>query len=109
MKRLFGVLALAAFIAVSLFVGTASADDTGFFTAARDRGVDIFKNTKTLIFIVGAFGLMVLAVGAIFGKMAWKTFAYLAIGLLILVGAGAIVDYFARDGQWASDLADTLQ
>ena len=107
MKRLFGILALAVLVAVALFAGDAYATD--FFTAARVKGTNIFKNTKTLIFIVGAFGLMVLAVGAIFGKMAWKTFAYLAIGLLILVGAGAIVDYFAGDGNWATDMGDTLQ
>ena len=67
-----------------------------FFTAAQIKAENIFRNTKSLVYIVAAFGIMVLAVGAIFGKMAWKTFAYLAIGLLILAGAGGIIEYLTN-------------
>lgn len=113
MKRLLGIVTLALLVAVVFFAGDALAVNDQFFDQARRKASDVFKNTKTLIYIVGAFGLLVLAVGAIFGKMAWKTFAYLAIGLLILVGAGAIVDYFVADtsggGPLEDQLADTLR
>ena len=82
-----------------------------FFEAAQTKSTQIFKDTKTIIYIVGAFGLMVLAVGAIFGKMAWKTFAYLAIGLLLLAGAGGIIDYLVygkNQGTFGTTLGDTL-
>ena len=79
-----------------------------FFDAAQQKSADVFKNTKTIIYIVGAFGLMVLAVGAIFGKLAWRTLAYLAIGLLLLVGAGGIVDYFVGKSSLETTLGDSL-
>ena len=87
-----------------------SKDGVKFFRAATKKSADIFKNTKTVIYIVGAFGLMVIAVGAIFGKLAWRTLAYLAIGLLLLVGAGAIIDYFVADDNviLETGLNDTL-
>ena len=111
MKRLLSILSLALLVAVVFCAGDALAVNDTFFQKARDKASDVFKNTKTIVYIVGAFGLMVIAIGAIFGKLAWKTFAYLAIGLLILVGAGAIVDYFVADstyGDLEGNLADTL-
>ncbi|MBP5160808.1 MAG: hypothetical protein ILP11_02010 [Alphaproteobacteria bacterium] len=89
---------------------TQPGDGVQFFSAAQTKATDIFRRTKTIIYIVGAFGLMVLAVGAIFGKMAWKTLAYLALGLLLLVGAGGIITYLVGTGDFASSeqLNDTL-
>ena len=75
---------------------TTSGGNVQFFTAAQIKAENIFRNTKSLIYIVAAFGIMVLAVGAIFGKMAWRTFAYLALGLLILAGAGSIIEYLTN-------------
>ena len=109
MKRLFNILTLAVLVAVTMFAADAFADDPGnFFENAKDKATNIFQQTKTLIFIVGAFRLMVLAVGAIFGKMAWKTFAYLALGLLILIGAGALITYLVNDQSWQGNIVDTL-
>lgn len=87
-------------------------DGVQFFSAAQTKATDLFRKTKTIIYIVGAFGLMVIAVGAIFGKLAWKTLAYLALGLLLLVGAGGIITYLVgeKDGDWSAQdkLNDTL-
>lgn len=60
---------------------------------AATKALNAFKATRTIIFIVGGFGLVGIAFAAIFGKINWKWFAALAVGLGILAAAGAIVKY----------------
>ena len=55
----------------------------------------MFSSVKTIIFIIGGFGLVGLAWAAIFGKVNWKWFAALAVGLAILAAANAVVQYAA--------------
>lgn len=69
------------------------------------KAVDIFNNVRSVIFIVGGFALMVLAVAAIFGKMDWKAFAYLGIGLIILALAGSVIGFFVGETN-ITDLTD---
>ena len=52
-----------------------------------------FYNVRTVIFILGGFGLVALAFFAIFGKLQWKWFAALCVGLAIVAAAGFIIDY----------------
>ena len=52
-----------------------------------------FYNVRTVIFILGGFGLVGLAFFAIFGKIQWKWFAALCVGLAIVAAAGFIIDY----------------
>ena len=58
---------------------------------AQSKAVAVFKSVKAIIFVVGGFGLVALAFMAIFGKLDWKKFAMLAVGLAILAAAGAVV------------------
>ena len=74
---------------------------------AQSKAVAVFKSVKAIIFVVGGFGLVALAFMAIFGKLDWKKFAMLAVGLAILAAAGAIVDYSTGAGA-GSELADTF-
>lgn len=60
---------------------------------AAKKALQAFQATRTIVFIVGGFGLVGIACAAIFGKMNWKWFAFLAVGLAILAAAGSIVDY----------------
>ena len=78
------------------------AADTVFATVTT-KSKDLFENVKKVVFVVGGFGLVGLAVGAIFGAVKWKWFASLAIGLAILAVAGAIVDYVTGAGPGFSD------
>lgn len=64
---------------------------------AKAKAFTTFNNVKSIIFIVGGFGLVLLAFGAIFGKIKWSAFASLAVGLAILAAAGAIVRYATGD------------
>ena len=52
-----------------------------------------------MIFIIGGFGLIGLAFAAIFGKVNWKWFAGLCVGLGIVAIAGLIVDYVTENDQ----------
>ena len=65
---------------------------------AAGKALAAFKATRTIIFIVGGFGLVGIAFAAIFGKINWKWFAALAVGLGILAAAGAIVQYATTAG-----------
>ncbi len=75
------------------FTAQAFADSSGPFGTVTKKLSEAFTNTRTVIFVVGGFGLVGLAVGAIFGKVNWKWFASLAIGLVIVAVAGAIIKY----------------
>ena len=104
---------------VMLFAMTGDADAAGtsVMTTAKNKAVSVFKAVKTIVFVVGGFGLVGLGFAAIFGKIKWTWLAALAAGLAIVALAGAVVDY-VTDGNkgsgtgytnWSGDsFGDTL-
>lgn len=81
------------FAFLSLMSGNAiAADDTIMDTAAKKVG-NVFRSVKTIVYILGGFGLVGLAWAAIFKKVDFKWLAALATGLAILAAASAIVEY----------------
>lgn len=74
-----------------------SSSGQSVMSLAASKGVNTFKAVRTIIFIVGGFGLVGVAFGAIFGKINWKWFAGLAVGLAILAAAGSVVTYATGD------------
>ncbi|MBE6445394.1 MAG: hypothetical protein E7019_05035 [Alphaproteobacteria bacterium] len=99
---------LVAVFALLAMSGEASAQTV--MNVAKDKGLATFKAVKTIIFIVGGFGLVGVAFGAIFGKINWKWFAGLAVGLAILAAAGSIVTYATGTGELNSsgDFGDSF-
>lgn len=93
-KLLKGLLVLAVVCTATL----AFADDDGFFTTASSRFMQTFKNVRTMVLIFGGFGLVVLAVAAILGKVKWAALGALAAGLAIVAVAGKVVDYAVGEG-----------
>ncbi|MBQ9738788.1 MAG: TrbC/VirB2 family protein [Alphaproteobacteria bacterium] len=101
----FAIVALA-FVATDAFATNTSsnANDTtqvlgssnDVFKTVLDRMVRTFQNVRSVIFVVGGFGLVGLAFAAIFGKVKWSWLAALAVGLAIVALAGAVVDYVTR-------------
>lgn len=83
---------LVAVFALLTFAGDASAQGSVMQTS-QQKALNVFTSVKTIIFVVGGFGLVGVAFGAIFGKVNWKWFAGLAVGLAILAAAGSIVNY----------------
>ncbi len=82
---------------------------TDLMGVAQNKGIAVFKSVKTIIFVVGGFGLVAIAFAAIFGKVDWKKFASLAVGLAILAAASAIVEYATGDTKATTDFKDTFQ
>ena len=82
-----------------LFASTTDSSAAAVFDTVRNKSKDLFENVKTVVFVVGGFGLVGLAVGAIFGAVKWKWFASLAFGLLILAIAAQIVNYSSADSR----------
>ena len=96
MKKLY-VLALVG--GLVLYAGDACAaactvaDTDGFFKAAACRFMNTFQSVRTMVLIFGGFGLIVLAVAAMLGKIKWAALGALAAGLAIVAVAGKVVDY----------------
>ena len=75
--------------------GTGSGNE-GAFKKAANIMINTFKNVRMIVYILGAFGLIGIAVGAIMGKINFKWLGVLAIGLAIVAGADAIIKYATK-------------
>ena len=73
-----------------------------------EKVIAAFVDSKLVIFVIGGFGLIAVAFLAIFGKVHWKWFAGLLIGLAVVAGAGMVVDYATGDGGMQTNLSDTF-
>lgn len=93
-------------------VFTAVLADASYAESVMETGMKkalvLFVHIKTIIFVVGAFGLIGIAFQAIFGKVKWTWFAGLAVGLAILAAAGAIVNYATGGNINAGQTGDTF-
>ena len=119
MKKLLKYMAFAwaialVFTAGDAFAAKAVALQGDVFTTVGSRMINTFQNARSVIFIVGGFGLIGLGFAAIFGKVNWKWLAALACGLAIVAVAGQIVDYTTRPASQAvletvgSSFGDTM-
>lgn len=84
------------------------------FKSAVNKLVNLFRNAKMVLLIIGGFGLICLAFQAIFGKVRWGWFSSLAFGLALVSAAGAVINYASNDRHAAeaadgSDFADTYK
>jgi len=103
-------------IALMFTAGVADAAASGnVFTTVTARMIKTFQNSRSVIFIVGGFGLIGLGFAAIFGKVNWKWLAALACGLAIVAVAGQVVDYVTRSdtaqkyvNAYGGQMGDTL-
>jgi len=105
MKKLFSVLAWSLVIGTFCFAGSAMAGaEAPQWAIVFDKVTEVFQHSRKLIFIIGGFGLIGLAFAAIFGKVQWKWFAGLCVGLGIVAIAGMIVDYVTENDQGTRDV-----
>ena len=106
-NNIFTILTLA-FVSILAMSGNAFAQ-SDIVGLAQSKATNVFKAVKTIIFIVGGFGLVGIAFAAIFGKINFKWFAALAVGLAILAAAGSIVEYATGSSEHKSGFSDTFQ
>ena len=91
MKSVVKFMVFALIVGIVLWGFDAAAE--GVFSRAGHILKTTFKNVRVIVYILGAFGLIGIAVGGILGKINFKWLAYLAIGLAIVAAADAIVRY----------------
>lgn len=101
-KNIWTMVAMVFVVTVAL-MGDACADDVMGLALTKTRNV--FEKVKSIVFVLGGFGLVAVAFAAIFGKVNWKWFAGLAVGLAVLAAANAVVQYSAGAN---AGLADTF-
>ena len=63
------------------------------FAQAYNTLTETFKNARSVVYVLGGFGLIGVAVGGIMGKINWKWLAMICIALAILAGADSIINY----------------
>ena len=77
--------------------------------AAIIKAGNVFKSVRTIVFVIGGFGLVGLAVQAIFGKVKWPWFGALAVGLGVLAAAGAVIEYATGSNVTSQNYQDTFR
>ena len=96
MKSLLKCMAMALVVGLVFYGFDAAADDmTDIWKSAFNTMVRVFNNVRTIVYVIGAFGLIGIAIGGIVGKINFKWLGYLAAGLAIV----AVADLFIR---WAT-------
>ncbi|MBO7483789.1 MAG: TrbC/VirB2 family protein [Alphaproteobacteria bacterium] len=98
MKSVLKYLAFALVMGLLLYGVDAAAQDANVFTRALNTLGRVFKNVRVIVYIIGAFGLIAIAIGGIVGKINFKWLGYLAAGLAIVAGADAVVTYATKSG-----------
>lgn len=99
LKKNMWTLATMTLMLVLTMVGDASAaagsstSGSTIMQTAQQKATSVFSSVKTIMFIIGGFGLVGLAWAAVFGKVNWKWFSALAVGLAILAAASSIIEY----------------
>ncbi len=104
MKKLSKVLAVAG--VASMVASDAFADGGAALDKILSKTGTIFSGVRKIVFVVGGFGLIGLAMAAIFGKIQWKWFGALAVGLVILAIAGSVVEYVTGSDQLTTNGGD---
>ena len=99
MKKLSKVLAVAG---VASMVASDAFAQGGALDKILTKTGTIFSGVRKIVFVVGGFGLIGLAMAAIFGKIQWKWFGALAVGLVILAIAGSVVQYVTGSNELTS-------
>ncbi len=89
------------------FTGGASG---GLFSNLINSGAEIFEGMKSIIFAVSGLGIVGVAIGGFFGNLNWKWLSAIIIGLMVIAGAGGILQYIAGDSAVSSiKIQDSLK
>jgi hypothetical protein len=107
-KNIWTLAAMVLFVSVAMVGDVMAGDPTSLMSRAQGKVRNVFEAVRTIIFILGGFGLVGVAFAAIFGKINWKWFAGLAVGLAILAAANAVVQY-AAGAKANTGVTDTFQ
>ncbi|MCP4393829.1 MAG: TrbC/VirB2 family protein [Alphaproteobacteria bacterium] len=96
LTKALGFIALA-FVITLTFAEPALANNAAMVSIA-EKMAQLFNSVRTILFVVGGFGLIGLAMGAIFGNIDWKWVGALAFGLFLVAIASTVIKTFAGEG-----------
>jgi len=79
-------------------------DSGDVFDQLACRAQNVGLGLRDVAYIIAGFGLITVAVMAIFGKMSWKNFSYIAISCFVLSIMAAIINYMGEGSKQAPGL-----
>jgi len=89
-----------------------AADSYAVFDNLTKTGWEIFGGMRKIIFAAAGFGVIAVAIGAIFGALNWKWLSAIIIGIVVIATTASIVNYLTK-GTGAdvtvSGISDTLK
>ena len=87
-------------LVVLLLLTATPAEAANIFQTITERAATALTSIKQLVFVLAGFGIIAFAFAAIFGKLSWKHFANIAIGLFLVASMGVFIQYFVtKDGE----------
>ena len=99
MKK-YGILKFLLLLGALIFAGDAYAGDV--FDELALRAGNLGNNLQKVGYIIAGLGLIAFAVAAMFNKISWKTFAYIAISTFFLTSMTAAITWVrAKPGEIA--------
>ncbi|HIJ38909.1 MAG TPA: hypothetical protein HPP80_08445 [Rhodospirillaceae bacterium] len=90
----FSVLACLCLVAESATAQAVDAAGGDIFASVNAKALDLFKNIRNILMVVGAIGVLCLAAGAFFGKFKWHWAISLLGGLTLIAFVGQVLTYF---------------
>jgi hypothetical protein len=88
-------LTLVAAATAAYIADAALAQTTGsVFDSVNSKTTDIFVNTRNILMVVGAIGVLALAALAFFGKFKWHWAVSLLGGLALIAFVSQVISYF---------------
>ena len=74
-----------------------STDSYAVFENLTQTGSSIFEGMRKVIFVSAGFGIIAVALGAVFGVLNWKWLSVIIIGVVVIALTQALLVYLAQD------------
>ena len=101
------ILSTLVFVCSSILCAT---DSYALFEDLAKHGGKIFTGMREIIYAVSGFGIIAIVIGSIFGNINYKWLSAIIIGLFVIAGTAALINYMV--GEEVIDretIADTLK
>ena len=95
-KKLLVALVMVFACSSILFAGNSYAEGQLFGDLAQHGG-KLFMGMREIIYAVSGFGIIAIVIGSIFGSINWKWLTAIIIGLFVIAGTAAIVNYMVDE------------
>ena len=107
-RPLFVTAVIAALVLETVFstgpaMAQAAANNGDIFASVNGKATDIFNKVRSLLMVVGAFGVLGLAAGAFFGRFKWHWAVSLLGGLVLIAFVSQVLTYFGLNAPATSN------